>query len=161
MTRLIHPFEPVFDSDSEILILGSFPSVKSRENGFYYGHPRNRFWKVLSAIFQVDEPLTNPAKKQFLLAHHIALWDVLASCTITGSSDASIRDAIPNNLKDLLSKTRIKRILINGSKAATLFRKHIDLTNDIEVIVLPSTSAANAACDLDSLIETYRKALRT
>lgn len=159
MTRVIHPFEPVFDSDSEILILGSFPSVKSRENGFYYGHPRNRFWKVLSAIFHTDEPLTNSAKKQLLLSHHIALWDMLASCTIIGSSDTSIRDAVSNDLTFLLAQTKITRILINGSKATALFRKHVRLPLDIEVITVPSTSAANAGCDLDTLIQAYKQAL--
>ena len=110
----MHPIPPVYDRNSEILILGSFPSVKSRESGFFYGHPQNRFWKVLSAVCEAPLPVTVPEKRAFLLAHRIALWDVIASCRITGSSDASIRDAVPNDLGPILSEAPVRQIYTTG-----------------------------------------------
>lgn len=120
-----HPFAPVYDENSKILILGTFPSVKSRENEFYYGHPQNRFWKVLAAVFKDEVPASIDEKIQFLHQHHIALWDVIATCEITGSADASITNATPNDIADLLTKAPILKICCNGTKAWELFQKYI------------------------------------
>ncbi len=157
--HVIHPFDPVVDDQSRILILGSFPSVKSRETGFYYGHPQNRFWKMLGRIFDEGIPVTIADKKDFLKRHHLALWDVLASCEITGSSDASIKKAVPNDLASLLNHSQIKTILINGNTAYTLFVRHIEVDALIQVIRLPSTSAANAVMSLDQLTQRWSIAL--
>ncbi len=156
---MIHPFEPVYDLDSRVLILGTFPSVKSRENGFYYGHPQNRFWRVISALLDTELPLTNEAKKTFLLSHKIALWDVLHSCEIIGSSDASITQALPNDIQSLIKNSKISLICLNGQKAAALFRS-FNPDCQIEVLTLPSTSAANAAITLDQLIYRWAEVLK-
>ncbi|MBQ4575241.1 MAG: DNA-deoxyinosine glycosylase [Clostridia bacterium] len=157
MEQLTHTFAPVYNRDSRVLILGSFPSVKSREQGFYYGHPQNRFWRVLSAI--TGEPLPDGIedKRALLLKHHIALWDVCASCEIEGSSDASIRGVIPNDIATILAGTKIKRILLNGKTAAKLFERLIrpSLAFEGGVVPLPSTSPANAGMKLDALIEAW------
>ena len=116
--HIIHEIEPVFDAKSRVLMLGTMPSPKSREQGFYYGHPQNRFWKVLAAVFDAEVPQTIPEKKQLLLTHHIALWDVLASCTIAGASDASIRDPKPNNIAQLCAAAPIEQIFCTGAKAS-------------------------------------------
>lgn len=157
--NVIHPFDPIADEDSRVLILGSFPSVQSVKTGFYYGHPQNRFWKVLSAIFDDPLPQTNAEKKAFLKAHHLALWDVLASCEIIGSSDASIKNPVPNDLSALIQNSKITTILINGKSAMTIFTRFIQV-KDILVITLPSTSAANAAVSLEELIRFWSDALR-
>ncbi len=154
-----HPIPPVFDERSEILILGSFPSVKSREEGFFYGHPQNRFWKVLSAVFDECEPRAVEEKKQFLLRHRIALWDVIASCEITGSSDSSIKNVIPNDISALLSHTPITRIFVNGKTAEKYYRKYIRPSVGTDAILLPSTSPANAAWSLGQLIEEWKTAI--
>lgn len=153
-----HPFDPVFDSESKILILGTFPSVKSRENGFYYGHPQNRFWKVISAVCETDVPITSAAKKQLLLNHKIALWDVLHSCEIVGSSDASITNAVPNDISALITHSKITLICFNGKKAEALFRS-FNPKLDLPMITLPSTSAANAIMSLDTLMKRWDEAL--
>ena len=114
---IVHPIPPVFDAHSEVLILGSFPSVKSRESGFFYGHPQNRFWKVTAAVFSEETPVTVEEKKAFLLRNHIAVWDVIGSCEIEGSSDATIRDVTVNDLDIILKKADIKAIYVNGKKA--------------------------------------------
>ena len=114
--HLTHTFEPVFNKESQVLILGSFPSVKSRENNFYYGHPQNRFWKVLARIFEAEEPKTIDEKKSFLLEHHIAVWDVIESCTIIGSSDSSIKDVVVNDISKVLENSVIDTIYVNGGK---------------------------------------------
>lgn len=224
---LTHPFAPVYDENSEILILGTFPSVKSRENEFYYGHPQNRFWKVLAAVFantaggsantaggsantaggsanktadyvNTPDDFTNTSavcantpdclklhtatieeKIQFLHEHHIALWDVIASCEITGSADASITNATPNDIANLVTKAPIRKICCNGTKAWELFQKYINLKKDtlletkadfkltaadnsqIEIVKLPSTSPANAAWTLEKLISAWKKELFT
>ena len=119
-----HPFPPLYNKDSEILILGSFPSVKSREQKFFYGHPQNRFWKVVSAVFECNEPETIEEKKVFLLANKIALWDVIASCEITGSSDSSIKDVKANDLSKILEEADIKQIFVNGRTAEKYFEKY-------------------------------------
>ena len=141
-TVLTHPFPPVYDRESRLLILGSFPSVKSREEGFYYGNPRNRFWKILEIIFNT-ELRTIEEKKAFLLSRHIALWDCIASCRIHASSDSSITDAIPNDIASLLKKSRIERIITNGNKAYEVYMKYICPMVKTEVIRLPSTSPAH------------------
>ncbi len=145
-----HTIPPFYNSDSKVLILGSFPSVKSREEGFYYAHPQNRFWKVLASIF--NEAITD--KKAFLKKHQIALFDVCASCEIKGSSDASIKKVIPNDIKKLIEESEIKVILLNGKTATNLFEKWM---KDIEIptISLPSTSPANATYSLDKLTKEY------
>lgn len=145
----LHTLEPVCRQDSRVLILGSFPSVESRRAGFYYAHPTNRFWKVLSAVF--EEEITD--RKSFCLKHGIALWDVIASCTIEASSDTSIRDIQVNDIGRLIQDTDISCIFTTGAKARDLYRKYISL--DVPHIPLPSTSSANAAMKLDRLIKEY------
>ena len=150
-----HPIPPLYDKDSKILILGSFPSVKSREQMFFYGHPQNRFWKVISAVFNEATPVTIEEKTNFLHANHIALWDVIASCDITGSSDSSIKNVIPNNLTEILKKADIKQIFVNGKTAEKYYNKYIHNTIDRRAICLPSTSPANAGWSIEKLIETW------
>lgn len=157
--HVTHTFGPVYDNHSEILILGSMPSVKSREQQFYYGHPQNRFWKVLSAVFQETEPKTIEEKKDFLLAKHVALWDVIASCDIIGSSDSSIRNVRENDMNVILSAADIKTIFLNGGKAYELFIKYCGkyvLNSGPVLVKLPSTSPANAAWPLDRLTEAWK-----
>ena len=151
-----HPIPPVWNQQSELLILGSFPSVKSREVGFFYGHPQNRFWKVLAGVYSQPLPCSIEEKLDFLLRNHIALWDVIASCTITGSSDSSIRDVVPTDLQGILSGAPIRRIYTNGKKADALYRKYQLQQTQISAICLPSTSPANARWNLDDLIAEWR-----
>ena len=146
-----HPIPPVFDENSRILILGSFPSVKSREQGFFYGHPQNRFWRTLAGVFQDAQPITVEEKRAFLLTHGIALWDVIASCEITGSSDASIKNVIANDLTHILQASQIERIYTNGATAHRLYCKYQQPQIGREAICLPSTSPANAAWTLERL----------
>lgn len=157
MENVVHPIDPVFDEKSRILILGSFPSVKSREVHFYYGHPQNRFWKVLASLFHEEIPADNKGKKDFLLAHHIALWDVIHSCKITGSSDASIKDVTANNLKVILDKAAIQKIYVNGKTAEKLYRKYIEHELHRDCVCLPSTSPANAVYSLERLLSEWKK----
>ena len=158
--HISHTFSPVYDSTSKILILGSFPSVKSREQGFYYGHPRNRFWKVLSAVCGCVEPISIEGKKAMLINNQIAIWDVIDSCDIKGSSDSSIKNVIPADIKGLVEKTEIQKIYANGKTAERLYRKHIQPLTGMDIIPLPSTSPANAASSLGSLIEYWGKEIR-
>lgn len=151
-----HGFDPVYREDSRILILGSFPSVKSREEQFFYGHPQNRFWKVLSGLLKVTLPQTIEEKRSMLLSHHIALWDVIAQCDIIGSSDSSIKNVIPNPIEDMVHKTQINRIYVNGKTAAKLYKKYVEEKTGIEAVVLPSTSPANAAYQMDRLIDSWQ-----
>lgn len=153
---LSHPFPPFFDGKSRILILGSFPSVKSREQGFYYGHRQNRFWKVTSSIFGRELPETLGDKKLFLGDCRIALWDVIASCEICGSSDASIRKAVPNDMARILGHADIRAIFCNGRKAGELFDRYIKNTALRGAVTLPSTSPANAAWSLERLIDAWQ-----
>lgn len=148
-----HTIEPVYDENSKILILGSFPSVKSREVNFFYGHPQNRFWKVLASIMDDVCPSTTEEKKAFLIKHHIALWDVIKSCDIEGSSDSSIKNVTPNDLRLILQKAEIKQIFTNGNTAYKLFEKY---NSDLKAVKLPSTSPANAMFSLERLIESWR-----
>ena len=152
----IHTIAPVFDANSRILILGSFPSVKSREVGFFYGHPANRFWRVLAEVFGEDVPTDIHNKKQFLLRNRIALWDVIASCDVVGSSDQSIKGAVANNLEQILSHSDIQAIYTNGQTATKLYLRHIQPKTGRAAISLPSTSPANAAWSLCRLVEAWR-----
>ena len=153
--QVTHTFEPVFNKDSRVLILGSFPSVKSRENNFYYGHPQNRFWKVLARIFEKEVPETIEDKKAFLMEHRIAVWDVIESCTIIGSSDSSIKDVVVNDFARVLENTTVEKIYVNGGKAYELYRKYAEKETGMSAIKLPSTSPANAAWSLDRLYEAW------
>lgn len=154
--HIVHSFESVYDKDSEILILGTLPSVKSRENNFYYGHKQNRFWKVLATLLKEPVPDTIEEKKAMLLAHRIALWDVIQSCDIKGSSDSSIKNVQPTDIGMILEKTNITRIYANGNKAGQLYKRYQFPVTGIEATVLPSTSPANAAWSLDRLCEAWR-----
>ena len=154
--HIVHSFEPVYDKASEILILGTLPSVKSRENNFYYGHKQNRFWKVLATLLKEPVPDTIEEKKAMLLAHRIALWDVIQSCDIKGSSDSSIKNVQPTDIGMILEKTDITRIYANGNKAGQLYKRYQFPVTGIEAMVLPSTSPANAAWSLDRLCEAWR-----
>ena len=151
-----HPIKPIFDKNSKMLILGSFPSVKSREQNFYYGHPQNRFWKVVSAVFGCEEPKSTEEKREFLLSLRIALWDVIASCDIDGSSDSSIKNVVPNNLRVILDNADIKKIFVNGKTAEKYYNRYIRNEIKREAVVLPSTSPANAAFSVERLIEEWR-----
>ena len=154
---IYHPFPPLYDADSKILILGSFPSVKSREQQFFYGHPQNRFWAVTSTVFKCETPKTVEEKKVFLHSNHIALWDVIASCEIEGSADSSITNVVPNDLRPVIDGSHIERIFVNGRAAEKFYNKY---TRDIlarDAIYLPSTSPANAANSLDQLVAKWRE----
>lgn len=153
--NIIHPICPVYNESSEILILGSFPSVKSRENGFFYGHPQNRFWKVISAICECQIPESIEDKRKMLIKNHIAVWDVIHSCEITGSSDSSIKNVTINDISEIIDKSHIKNIYTNGKKADELYKKYIYPLNNLKAICLPSTSPANAVWRLDRLIEAW------
>ena len=155
-----HPFPPLFDKDSRILILGSFPSVRSREMNFFYGHPQNRFWKVIAGIFDEKIPESIEEKKELILKHHLALWDVIAECEITGSSDASIKNARANDLSEILENASIEKIIVNGKTAEKLYIKYIEPVTGMKAVVLPSTSPANAAWSLDRLISVWRPEMR-
>ena len=150
-----HPIQPIFDENSIILILGSFPSVKSREEGFFYGHPQNRFWKVTSAVFEDDTPHTIEEKKSFLLRNRIAVWDVIGSCDIEGSSDSSIKNVIANDLSVILDKADIRQIYINGQTAYKYYRKYSEKVIGRSAICLPSTSPANAAWSVERLTDAW------
>lgn len=156
---IIHPFPPVYDRNSRILILGSFPSVKSREEGFYYGHPRNRFWPLMERLYSC--PLSNiEEKKEFLHSHGIALWDSIGSCCIKGSADSSIENALPNDISKLIAKTKIERIIANGGKAYDIYLHYIYPLTGLEAIRLPSTSPANASWSLYRLEKEWGRALQ-
>ena len=156
---IVHPIEPVFDKDSEILILGGFPSVKSRESGFFYGHPQNRFWRVISAVYNERCPITIDEKRSFLLRNHVAIWDVIASCDITGSADSSIKNVCANNLSVILDKADIRAIFVNGRTAEKMYVRYIEPETNRAAICLPSTSPANAAWSLEKLIAEWKNRL--
>ncbi|MCD7818311.1 MAG: DNA-deoxyinosine glycosylase [Lachnospiraceae bacterium] len=158
--RIIHPFGPLYDKNSEILILGSFPSVKSREQQFFYGHPQNRFWKVTAGVLSVPVPQTIEEKKAMLHENHIALWDVIAECEIIGSSDSSIRNVTPTDLSRILECARIRQIYANGNTAKKMFEKYQKKTLGRDVIGLPSTSPANAAWSVERLQDAWGAALK-
>ncbi len=153
--NVIHTIDPVYDENSRVLILGSFPSVKSRERGFFYGHPQNRFWRTLAAVLGEDIPETIEKKTSMLLRNHIALWDVISRCDITGSDDASIKNADSNDLSRILETARIRRIFVNGKTAERLYKKLIEPKTGISAVLLPSTSPANARWTPDMLRDAY------
>ena len=159
-THIDHGFEPVFDERSRTLVLGSFPSVLSRANDFYYGNPQNRFWRVAAACLSESVPATIAEKRAMLLAHGIALWDVIASCDIVGSSDASIRDVVPADVSRITAVAPIGLVICNGATAGRLYHRHLEPITGLPACVLPSTSPANAAWSLDRLIDRWRQELK-
>lgn len=156
MDRVIHTIQPIYNKASRILILGSFPSVKSREGEFFYHHPQNRFWKVISAVYEEPLPISIEEKRAMLLRNRIAVWDVIQSCEITGSSDSSIKNVIPNDLTEILNMAEITQIVANGNTAYQLYMKYIFPRLEREIIKMPSTSPANAAYNFDRLLEEWR-----
>jgi len=150
-----HSFEPVYDTNSKVLILGTFPSVKSREQNFYYGHPQNRFWKVIATLTNTPLPISIEEKKAMLLHHGIALWDVIESCDIIGSSDSSIKNVIPMDFSTILLHSNITHIYANGATAFKLFQKYCETDTGINIIKLPSTSPANATFSLEKLLHEW------
>ena len=153
--QVFHEFSPVFDEKSKVLILGTFPSVKSREGQFYYHHPQNRFWKVIAALVKEPVPQTVLEKKEMLLRGHIAIWDVVQSCRIKGSSDSSIRDVVPSHLHQILDHADIRKIFANGTTAFRLYRRYCEEKTKREAVCLPSTSPANASWRLEALTERW------
>lgn len=156
LTHVEHTFQPVYDENSRILILGTFPSVKSRETDFYYGHPRNRFWRLIAEITGNPVPGTVEEKKQLVLRSGIAVWDVVQSCDIHGSSDSSITNVVPADIKGLLLKTGITKIYANGGTAENLYRKYCLPDTGVEIVKLPSTSPANASYSFERLLEAWK-----
>ena len=153
--EIIHPIPPLFTDTSKVLILGSFPSVKSREQAFFYGHPQNRFWKVISAVFGKELPQSVEEKKHLIKECNLALWDVIESCEITGSDDASIKNVKPNDIGIILEKSKVERIFVNGKTAEKYYVKYIEQKTNIKAVCLPSTSPANATYSLEKLIEKW------
>ena len=151
----LHSIEPIYDENSKILILGSFPSVKSREERFFYAHPQNRFWRVLARAFGAQLPQSIEEKKHFLLSNRIALWDVIASCDIEGSSDVTIKNATANDLSRITSVAKIEKIILNGKTAEKYFNKYLRQNININAISLPSTSPANAAWSIENLTRAW------
>ncbi len=156
---LVHPIAPVWNENARILILGSFPSVRSREAGFYYAHPQNRFWPLMARLYGEPVPQTTEERRIFALRHGIALWDSIQSCMITGSSDASIRQAKPNDIAGLICQSGIQRIYCNGQQSYRLYQKYCAEACGLNAIPLPSTSAANAAWTLDRLADAWKAIL--
>ena len=154
---LKHTFDPVFNTESKILILGSFPSVKSRENNFFYGRPQNRFWKVMAKVLEWEVPKTIEEKRKMLLENHVAVWDVIASCSILGSSDTSIKDVVVNDFSKILENSKVERIYVNGGKAYELYHKYAEKVTGIKAVKLPSTSPANAAWSLEKLTKSWKE----
>lgn len=152
-----HDFQPVFNEESKVLILGTFPSVKSRENFFYYGHPQNRFWSLMAMLTQEEKPVTIEEKKVLLLKHGIAIWDVIKTCDITGSSDSSITNVVPADLTTVLEKSKITKIYGNGGKAVSLYRKYSEKQTGLPIIPLPSSSPANAVYSLERLFGEWKQ----
>lgn len=154
---IVHPIDPIYDKNSKILILGSFPSVKSRETEFFYGHPQNRFWKVIANVCDASIPNTIEEKTQLLIDNNIALWDVIHSCDIVGSADSTITNVVPNDIRCIIDNSKVERIFVNGKKAQSLYKKYIEKEIGIKAICLPSTSPANASWSSKKLIECWRK----
>ncbi|MDR2467423.1 MAG: DNA-deoxyinosine glycosylase [Spirochaetaceae bacterium] len=154
-----HPFEPIYNKDSRVLILGTLPSPASRQHDFYYSHPRNRFWPVLAALFQTPLPCTKEEKIALILEHNLALWDVLASCMIDGAADISITDTVPHDFSTVLRESAITKIVCTGQKAWTLYQRLCRPHTGIDAHALPSTSPANQRISFDELVLHYRTAL--
>lgn len=159
LTHVTHPFEPVVSPQSDTLILGSLPSVRSRAEGFYYGHPRNRFWQVLAAVYGDALPADIPGKRALILRHRLALWDVIASCDIAGSSDASVRNAVPVDIAQVTDAAPIARVFCNGALAGRLYARYLQPRLLLPATVLPSTSPANAAWSTERLTAAWQDAL--
>ncbi|MGN0632229.1 MAG: DNA-deoxyinosine glycosylase [Oscillospiraceae bacterium] len=157
--HIVHGFEPVFDENSRVLVLGSLPSVKSRENNFYYGNPQNRFWKVIAVITKNPVPQSIEEKKRLLLENRIAVWDVISECDIIGSSDASIKNVVPADLSRVLDFCPIEKIFANGAAAARFYNRFIEKKLGRQIITLPSTSPANAAWSFDRLLSQWSQIL--
>ena len=156
--KVVHPLKPIYNSESKVLILGSFPSIKSRENSFYYAHPKNRFWSTLEKVFKEDIRSSNQDREKFLLTHKIALFDVVYSCNITASSDSSIKDVIPNDIKKIVDDSKIEAIFTTGTKAYSLYNKYLLKDVGIEAIKLPSPSPANCKRGIEEvLVNSYNK----
>ncbi|MBQ7121399.1 MAG: DNA-deoxyinosine glycosylase [Clostridia bacterium] len=153
---IVHPIPPLFNAQSETLILGSFPSVKSREAAFFYGHPQNRFWAVIAAVFESEKPLTVEAKKELILSNKLALWDVIAQCEIEGSADSTITDVKANDLSVILENSSVRQIFVNGKTAEKYYNKYTYPKTGIKAVCLPSTSPANAAWSLERLVDAWR-----
>ena len=158
-TEITHPFPALYDPDSRILILGSFPSVKSREQQFFYGHPQNRFWRVMAAVLGCETPQSIDEKKAMLLENHVALWDSIARCSIEGSSDASIENVVPNDLTPIFSSAEIWQVFCNGRKSWEMYRRYTEPLTGRPAVCLPSTSPANAAWSVERLTQAWRQAL--
>lgn len=154
--HIVHPFGPLYNEESTILILGSLPSVKSREQQFFYGHPQNRYWKLIARLFDEPEPTTIEEKKALVLKHHIAMWDTIYSCDIKGSSDSSIKNVVPTDLKAIVDNSKITRVFCNGRTSGKYYHKYQEKILGIPAIELPSTSPANAAWQLDRLAEAWK-----
>ena len=159
--HIVHEFDPVFDERSRVLVLGSLPSALSRESRFYYGNPRNRFWRVVAACAREPVPADDdiPAKRSLLLRHGIALWDVIESCDIRGSSDASIRNVVPADVRRITAVAPIEAVICNGGTTGRLYRRWLEPVCGLPATVLPSTSPANAAWSLERLVERWREEL--
>lgn len=155
--HITHSFEPIYNEDSKILILGTLPSVKSRENNFYYGHKQNRFWKLLAKLCEEETPQTVEEKTAMLLRHHIAIWDVIQSCDIKGSSDSSIKNAVPADISQILKAANIQTIIANGGTAFRLYERYCEPVTGRPAALCPSTSPANAAFSLERLSECWSK----
>ena len=153
---IVHPIPPLFDENSTTLILGSFPSVKSRESAFFYGHPQNRFWSVLAMIYGAAKPETVEEKKKLVLENNLALWDVIASCEIVGSSDSSITDVTANDLSIIIKNSKVEKVFVNGRTAEKYYNKYTYPKTGIKAVCLPSTSPANAAWNLERLVEAWK-----
>lgn len=153
---IIHPIPPLYGENSKALILGSFPSVKSREAAFFYGHPQNRFWSVVAAVFGEDKPVTIEEKKKFVINNNLALWDVIASCEIEGSADSTISNVTANDLSVIIDNSKVDRIFVNGKTAEKYYNKYILPKTGIKAVCLPSTSPANAAWSKEKLIEAWQ-----
>ena len=156
MQHIIHPIPPFYDETSRILVLGSFPSVKSRESGFFYGHPQNRFWKLLAQMFDEPVPKTVPEKADMLQRHHIAAWDSIHSCDIEGSSDSSITNVVPNDFTEIFAAADIRAVFTNGRKSHEIYTKYCLPQTGRPAVCLPSTSPANAAWTMDKLLKAWK-----
>ncbi|MCI1966223.1 MAG: DNA-deoxyinosine glycosylase [Oscillospiraceae bacterium] len=157
MERILHPLNPVFHENSRVLVLGTMPSPKSREYGFYYSHPQNRFWRIIAELYKLPLPKTNDEKRAVLFSCRIALWDVLKSCMIEGADDGSIREPVPNDIASLLARTGIHTVFTTGTKAAALYRRFCLKQTGIPAVPLPSTSPANCRFySYERLLNSYR-----
>ena len=155
--RQEHPIEPLFSEHSEVLILGSFPSVKSRKDAFFYAHPQNRFWKIVAGVFDSPVPQSIEEKKELILSNRLALWDVIASCEIAGSSDSSITGAVPTDLHRILDHAPIRKIFLNGKTAERVYKQYQLPIIGIEAVCLPSTSPANASWSFERLLQSWEQ----